>query len=160
VPCYRDFSDDWQIGPENANIGSRLKAAVPGSPETGVAADATEFPTGTKEGACMAGSNISVCTVFEVLVVLFQLCGVMGLCLHRLMPNSTRWASRGLVGFIVGLFGLGIAGALCGRHDSEFALFAGGTMTVLLIGMTVGGATMEKTEPVRSGVTTQPELAV
>jgi hypothetical protein len=106
----------------------------------------------------MAGSHISVCTVFEVLVVLFQLCGIMGLCLNRLMPGSTRWASRGLVGFLVGLFGLGIAGALCGRHDSEFALFAGGTMTVLLIGMTVGSGTMEPTEPVRSALRSEPEL--
>jgi hypothetical protein len=74
------------------------------------------------------------------------------------MPGSTRWASRGLVGFLVGLFGLGIAGALCGRHDSEFALFAGGTMTVLLIGMTVGSGTMEPTEPVRSALRSEPEL--
>jgi hypothetical protein len=131
---------------------------LPGSHTSGNFADAIEFPAGTKEGACMAGSNVSVCTVFEVLVVLFQLCGVMGLCLNRLMPDSTPWASRGLVGFIIGLFGLGIAGALCGRHDSEFALFAGGTMTVLLIGMTVGSATMEKAKPVRSCVTTEAEL--
>jgi hypothetical protein len=107
----------------------------------------------------MAGLHISACTVFEVLVVLFQVCGIMGLCLNRLMPGSTRWASRGLIGFIVALFGLGIAGALCGRHDSEFALFAGGTMTVLLIGMTVGSATMERTAPIRSCVSTEAELA-
>ena len=52
-------------------------------------------------------------------------------------------------GSIVALVGLGIAGALCGRHDSEFALFAGGTMTVLLIGMTMGSGPIETTEPVR-----------
>ncbi len=68
----------------------------------------------------------------------------MGLCLNRLMPRSTRWSSRGQVGSIVALFGLGIAGALCGRHDSEFALFAGGTMTVLLIGMTMGSGSIEQ----------------
>ena len=33
-------------------------------------------------------------------------------------------------------------GALCGRHASEFALYAGGTMTFLLIGMTTGWANM------------------
>src|SRR5205807_9334029 len=76
---------------------------------------------GTKEGACMVvGSHLSVCTIFECLVVLFQLCWIMGLCLNRLMPRSTSWSSRGQVGLIVALFGLGIAGALCGRHDSEF----------------------------------------
>ena len=57
------------------------------------------------------------------------------------------------------LFGLGIAGALCGRHDSEFALFAGGTMTVLLIGMTMGSGSIELAEPAAPSVTTEPELA-
>ena len=90
---------------------------------------------------------------------LFQVCGIMGLCLTRLMPCSPRWSSRGQVGFIVALFGLGIAGALCGRHDSEFALFAGGTMTVLLIGMTVGSGSIENAEPATPRVTTEPELA-
>jgi hypothetical protein len=105
------------------------------------------------------GAHLSVCEVFEILVVLFQVCGVMGLCLTRLMPCSPRWTSRGQVGFIIALFGLGIAGALCGRHDSEFALFAGGTMTVLLIGMTVGSGSIEKAEPALASVATEPELA-
>jgi hypothetical protein len=48
------------------------------------------------------------------------------------------------------MFGLGVAGALCGRHDSEFALFAGGTMTLLLIGMTAGGGTGHATAPTRA----------
>lgn len=105
------------------------------------------------------GAHLTVCEVVEVLVVLFQICGIMGLCLTRLMPRSTRWSSRGQVGFIVALFGLGIAGALCGRHDSEFALFAGGTMTVLLIGMTVGSGSMEKVDAVLPYVTAEAELA-
>ena len=99
----------------------------------------------------VVGSQLSACTVFEVLVVLFQVCGILGLCMNRLMPRTTRWPSRGQAGLIVALFGLGIAGALCGRHDSEFALFAGGTMTILLIGMTMGSATIEKIEPVGPG---------
>jgi hypothetical protein len=107
----------------------------------------------------VAGSHRSVCTIFEVMVVLFQVCGIMGLCMNRLLPRSTRWPSRGQAGLIVALFGLGIAGALCGRHDSEFALFAGGTMTVLLIGMTMGSGTIDKTEPAGPGVTTEAELA-
>ncbi len=89
----------------------------------------------------------SICSVFEVLVILFQVCGIMGLCLNRLMPRTTRWSSRGQIGSVIALFGLGIAGALCGRHDSEFALFAGGTMTVLLIGMTMGSGAVEHHEP-------------
>jgi hypothetical protein len=107
----------------------------------------------------VVGSHLSVCTIFEIMVVLFQFCGIMGLCLNRLMPRSTRWSSHGQVGLIVALFGLGIAGALCGRHDSEFALFAGGTMTLLLIGMTMGSGSIEKTEPVRPCVTSEAELA-
>ena len=94
----------------------------------------------------MFSSPFSLCAVLEVLVVFFQVCGIMGLCLSRLMPRSA-WCYRGKIGFIIALFGLGIAGALCGRHDSEFALFAGGTMTVLLIGMTIGGSTIDATEP-------------
>jgi hypothetical protein len=100
----------------------------------------------------------NICAVFELLVVVFQVCGIMGLCLNRLMPRSTPWSSSGQIGSIIALFGLGIAGALCGRHDSEFALFAGGTMTVLLIGLTMGSETIDKTEPVRPCVTTEPEL--
>jgi hypothetical protein len=107
----------------------------------------------------VVGSHLSVCTIFEILVVLFQVGGILGLCLNRLMPRTTPWPSRGQTGLIVALFGLGIAGALCGRHDSEFALFAGGTMTLLLIGMTMGSGTIEKTEPARSCVTSEAELA-
>jgi len=112
--------------------------------------------TGTKEGAClvMFTTKLDLCAVLEVLVVFFQVCGIMGLCLSRLMPRSA-WSYRGKIGFIVALFGLGIAGALCGRHDSEFALFAGGTMTVLLIGMTIGGSTIDATEPAPAYVGTK-----
>jgi uncharacterized membrane protein YcfT len=107
----------------------------------------------------VVGSHLSVCAIFEILVVLFQVGGILGLCLNRLMPRTTPWPSRGQAGLIVALFGLGIAGALCGRHDSEFALFAGGTMTLLLIGMTMGSGTIEKTEPARPCVTSEAELA-
>lgn len=95
--------------------------------------------------------QLDLCAWLEVLVLLFQIGGVLGLCLSRLAPKSTKWSSHGHVGFIVAMFGLGIAGALCGRHDSEFALFAGGTMTFLLIGMTIGGGPIESPEPVHAG---------
>ena len=35
----------------------------------------------------VVGSHLSVCAVFEILVMLFQVCGIMGLCLNRLMPR-------------------------------------------------------------------------
>src|SRR5271169_3171486 len=107
----------------------------------------------------LGGAPFSTCDIFEVLVMLFQVCGIMGLCLNRLMPCSTRWSSRGQVGSIVALFGLGIAGALCGRHDSEFALFAGGTMTVLLIGMTMGSGSPEQAGPEHTALAAEAELA-
>lgn len=97
------------------------------------------------------GTQLDLCAWLEVLVLLFQVCGVLGLVLSRLAPQSTRWSSHGHVGFIVAVIGLGIAGALCGRHDSEFALFAGGTMTFLLIGMTIGGGSLETPEPIHVG---------
>jgi hypothetical protein len=87
----------------------------------------------------MVMSSARVCAWLELAVMMFQVFGVAALCLNRLMP-ATRWADRGRVGFVVALFGLGLAGAACGRLDSEFALFAGGTMTLLLIGMTVGSS--------------------
>ena len=97
-----------------------------------------------KEGACMVFSRISPCVWLEMSVVLFQVVGVVALCLSRLMP-TTRWAERGRTWFVVALVGLGVAGALCGRHDSEFALFAGVTLTALLIGMTIGSGGADAT---------------
>lgn len=86
----------------------------------------------------MSIGHLNSCGVFEMLVMFFQTFGVSCLFLHRLTAHHSSWSTLGKAGVIVALLGLGIAGALCGRHDSEFALFAGGTMTVLLIGMTVG----------------------
>ncbi len=85
----------------------------------------------------MAGTTVRLEAILELIVILLQVCGVVALCLTRLVP-ATRWADRGRAVFIVAMVGLGVAGALCGRHDSEFAFFAGGTMTVLLIGMISG----------------------
>jgi hypothetical protein len=106
----------------------------------------------------MVWSSDRVCAWLEVAVVLFQVSGVAALCLSRLLP-ATRWAVRGRVGFVFALFGLGVAGALCGRHDSEFALFAGGTMTVLLIGMTMGSGHVDTTVATHGRVATEPNLA-
>ncbi len=95
----------------------------------------------------MVSSNIRIDGVLEVAVMMFQFLGVAMLCLTRLAPQ-TRWADRGRVGFVFALVGLGVFGAICGRFDSEFALFAGGTMTFLLIGMIVGsGASHATTTP-------------
>jgi hypothetical protein len=106
----------------------------------------------------MVWSSARICAWLEVSVMLFQVFGVAALCLNRLMP-STRWAHRGRVGFIVAMIGLGVAGALCGRLDSEFALFAGGTMTLLLIGMTAGSGTAETSATVTGCVAAEPNLA-
>ena len=92
----------------------------------------------------MAWSNLRIDAVLELVVMLFQFIGVATLCLTRLVPE-TRWADRGRVGFVFALVGLGVFGALCGRFGSEFGLFAGGTMTVLLIGMIAGSGTTHAT---------------
>lgn len=95
----------------------------------------------------MVPLNVRAEAVLEIVVMLFQIFGIVALCLTRLVPH-TRWADRGRVAFVVALVGLGVAGALCGRNDSEFALFAGGTMTALLIGMTVGSGSAHATRRV------------
>lgn len=94
----------------------------------------------------MTWSNLHSAAVLELVVMLFQVVGVAALCLYRLVPRS-RWAEFGRVAFVVAVLGLGVAGALCGRHDSEFALFAGGTLTVLLIAMTTGSHAHGQAEP-------------
>ena len=86
--------------------------------------------------------NLRAEVVLEFIVIIFQVFGVIALCLSRLV-SQTRWADRGRVAFVVAMVGLGIAGALCGRNDSEFGLFAGGTMTALLIGMTIGSGSVD-----------------
>ncbi|MDR3636258.1 MAG: hypothetical protein P4L84_20820 [Isosphaeraceae bacterium] len=96
----------------------------------------------------MVWSSLRFCAVLELLVMVFQVAGVAALCVHRLVSVG-RWRDRGRIGYIVALVGLGVAGALCGRHDSEFALFAGGTMTVLLIGMTIGSGQTDATSATR-----------
>ena len=104
----------------------------------------------------MAWTTLRIDGVFEVVVMMFQLFGVATLCLTRLVPE-TRWADRGRVGFVFALVGLGIFGAICGRFDSEFALFAGGTMTVLLIGMIAGSGTTHATAPRAARIAADPK---
>src|SRR5262245_57370010 len=106
----------------------------------------------------MVWSSIRVCAWLEVMVVLFQVFGVAALCLNRLLPQ-TRWAERGRVGVVLALVGLGVAGAVGGRLDSEFALFAGGTMTLLFIGMTMGSGHADTTVAAHARVATGPKLA-
>ncbi len=105
----------------------------------------------------MAWSGVRLCAWLEISVMLFQVFGVAGLCLNRLLP-TTRWAERGRVGFVAAMFGLGLAGAVCGRWDSEFALFAGGTMTFLLIAMTMGTGQNPMTVPAGGRVANQATL--
>lgn len=101
---------------------------------------------------------VPTCDVLEALVMVFQVAGIGALCLTRLLPG-TRWAYRGRWIYVVAMFGLGLAGALCGRHDSEFALFAGGTMTVLLIGMIAGGGPIHLTAATARNAATEAAMA-
>ncbi len=107
----------------------------------------------------MVSLNVGACALLELAVFFFQIFGVTALCLSRLMPDS-RWAERGRAGVLVALLGLGVAGAFCGQHDSEFALFAGVTMTVLLIGMTMGGGYADASHLTHRPMSPDTQLAV
>jgi hypothetical protein len=84
-------------------------------------------------------SHVHPGVLVECLVMVFQFAGLAGLCLCRLMPGS-RWCGRGRTMVLLAVVGLAVAGAISGRQDSAFGLFAGGTMTFLLIGMIAGSA--------------------
>jgi hypothetical protein len=106
----------------------------------------------------MVWTSVRVGAWLEVAVMLFQALGLLSLCLNRLGPRGA-WAERGRVWFVVSLIGLGVAGALCGRHDSEFSLFAGGTLTLLLIGMTTGSGHSDTTVVSGRLAVAEPNLA-
>ncbi|HEX3449275.1 MAG TPA: hypothetical protein VHS97_13530 [Isosphaeraceae bacterium] len=107
----------------------------------------------------MVSLSLRISAILELVVILFQIVGVAALCVSRLLPSTrARWANRGRVGFVVAMIGLGFAGAVCGGQDSEFGLFAGGTMTILLIGMIVGNGHTDATVATRSCVA-EPKLA-
>ena len=91
----------------------------------------------------------------ESFVLVFQFLGVAGLLLSRLLPAS-RWAKHGKRIFLLGLVGLGAAGAFCGSQQSGFSLMAGGTMTTLLVGMNLG---THATDPRRAEGTERPRMA-
>jgi hypothetical protein len=106
----------------------------------------------------MPWNSITVCAWLEMSVVLFQVFGVAALCLSRLLPG-TAWAGRAKVTYVFALVGLGVAGALCGQHESRFALFAGATMTVLFIGMIAGNCASDTTAVTRARISAEPNLA-
>jgi hypothetical protein len=83
-------------------------------------------------------SNVHTCAALEFTVFLLQFLGVVSLFASRLAPGP-RWADWGRMCLVLTLLGLGVVGCLLSAHNSEFSLFAGGTITVLLIGTTVGG---------------------
>jgi hypothetical protein len=87
-------------------------------------------------------THIRPSALVECLVVILQVAGLAGLCLSRLAPTRSL-ANGGRAMLILAMIGLGIAGACCGRNDSGMGLFAGGTMTVLLIGIIAGGCPTE-----------------
>jgi hypothetical protein len=75
--------------------------------------------------------------VLNVAVVALQILGVTSFLLGTFVPGG-RVARRSWFGFVIAMFGLGVAGSLCAWYGSEFALFSGGSMAVLLIGVILG----------------------
>lgn len=84
-------------------------------------------------------SDVRVTALIECCVLACQLAGALALIVTRLLP-TTRLARGARLVFVLAMIGLAAGGAICGSQDSDFGLFAGGTMTVLLIGMITGGA--------------------
>lgn len=103
-------------------------------------------------------TTVRACLLAETFVMLFQVVGVAGLCLSRLAAG-TSWARKGHAAFVVAILGLGVAGAIAGRNDSAFGLFAGGTMTLLLIGMISGSGAGDPTRATGSMEAIEPGLA-
>jgi hypothetical protein len=103
-------------------------------------------------------TNPQICVYLEMSVVLLQVFGVFSLCLSRLLATSV-WARVGPAGYVIALVGLGLTGALCGCHQSKFALYAGASMTILLIGMIAGNGPIDVTASTRARVHPEPNLA-
>ncbi len=103
-------------------------------------------------------TTVRACLLAETFVMLFQVVGVAGLCLSRLAAG-TSWARRGHLVFLVAILGLGAAGAIAGRNDSVFGLFAGGSMTLLLIGMISGSGASDPIRPTGPAEVLEPGLA-
>jgi hypothetical protein len=99
-----------------------------------------------EEATQAAWKNARLRYALEFAVVVFQVGGVATLCLSRLMP-AAAWADRSRIAFGGALVGLGVAGILCAWHGSEFALFSGGTMAVLLNLGILGSGASHATQP-------------
>jgi hypothetical protein len=86
--------------------------------------------------------------VFESLVMLFQMVALTTLVLARLLPRH-RWTHFGKAVFTWAIVGLGVAGSICAHHQSTMGLFAGGSVTFLVVGMIAGNhaAASERTTP-------------
>jgi hypothetical protein len=127
------------IGPGNALLDSR--------PDHGDDRRSSAQPpqhdalvqTEPKEGACMELAFIRSGSLLETLVLLVQVAGIGGLLLSRLVP-ATPWAWRGRVVVVLALVALALLGSACNPHSSGMGLYAGGTMTVLFVGMISGGS--------------------
>jgi len=98
----------------------------------------------------MDWTTVRLCALLELAVVVFQVLGILALVALSLCP-CPRIGDRVRTAVVLALVGLGVAGACCGVHDSEFGPFAGLTMTTLLIGLTVGGGNTSTPPPLRAG---------
>jgi hypothetical protein len=85
--------------------------------------------------------------LLETLVLLFQVAGVGGLVLSRFL-SGTAWARRGRRVVLITLVGLAALGSVCNPHSSGMGLYAGGTMTILLVGMISGGSPRRSSDSV------------
>lgn len=101
---------------------------------------ATSGVNETEDVARLVVWEAQVRTVLNVTVVVLQITGLASFLLTSFFPGG-QLARRGQHGFVTAMLGLGVAGSLCAWYGSEFALFSGGSMAVLLNGVILGSGT-------------------
>jgi hypothetical protein len=124
-------------------------------PLASIAPDAS-LHVGLEDAARTISRTAHTRATLEVAVVLLQVSGVAALCISRLLA-ATRWADRGRVAFVAALVGLGLTGILCAWYGSDFALFAGATMAILLNVVILGSG---QSHAARSSADTRPASRV
>ena len=114
-----------------------LAVASPALPQLGRALTALGTPVTSDDPTASVLREAQVRSLLDFAVVVFQVAGVASLVLARFVVAG-KLAKGGRLGFVAAMVGLGVAGTLCAWYGSEFALFSGGSMALLLNGVILG----------------------
>jgi hypothetical protein len=110
----------------------RIAAAVVGTTLAFFAL--TPGPLGLYPFGYAARSDIATRQAMEMTVMAFQVAAVLALAWSRLAPRSGAASGALLTSQVA----LGVAGSVCAGFESGFALFAGATLVVVLLGTILG----------------------